>query len=326
VLCVVGGIVLRIVTMPELREPRPLWHLLIVLGCAIIAPLLLFGAYAELSTAGALVRHAQNDLMSEARTLSAEIDREVAGEIERLHALAASPSLRQGDFAEFQRQAESSLALRQSGNIILVDRNMRQLINTWVPFGAPLPKPEAPGPIEKALATGKPQVTDLLMRSVTKQLMFSIIVPVRVDGENPYALIRSPNQRLLAGLVGANELSPGWLAVISDAAHRIIARSQLEDAFIGAPAQWPRGGPGGIFEFIDAEGRPSLQAYTWSELTGWQTAVWAPKALLEAPVRALWWTIGFTSLLAFALVVALASWLGGSSRARSATRLALQLL
>src|SRR5262249_28050171 len=63
-------------------------------------------------------------------------------------------------------------------------------------------------------------------------------------------------------------------------------------------------------EFVDSEGRPALEAYAWSGLTGWQTVVWAPKALLEAPVRALWWTIGFTALTAFALVVALASWLG----------------
>jgi PAS domain S-box-containing protein len=76
-----------------------------------------------------------------------------------------------------------------------------------------------------------------------------------------------------------------------------------------SPAQWPRGGPGSVFEFIDSEARPSLQADAWSELNGWQTAVWAPKALLEAPVRALWWTIGFATLLAFTLVVALASWL-----------------
>jgi two-component sensor histidine kinase len=45
-------------------------------------------------------------------------------------------------------------------------------------------------------------------------------------------------------------------------------------------------------------------------LTGWQTAVWAPKALLEAPVRAQWRTVGVTALMAFTLVVALASWLG----------------
>jgi len=43
--------------------------------------------------------------MSEARTLSADVDREITGEIKRLQALAASPSLRQGDFAEFQRQS-----------------------------------------------------------------------------------------------------------------------------------------------------------------------------------------------------------------------------
>src|SRR5262249_57861964 len=54
----------------------------------------------------------------------------------------------------------------------------------------------------------------------------------------------------------------------------------------------------------------ALGASTRSELTGWQSSVWAPAALLEAPVRALRWTIGLTALAAFALVVALASWLG----------------
>jgi hypothetical protein len=82
--------------------------------------------------------------------LSAEVDREIIGEIGRLEALAASPSLRQGDFASFQRQAEASLALRQSGNIMLVDRDMRQLVNTWVPFGTPLEKTPVAEPAQSA--------------------------------------------------------------------------------------------------------------------------------------------------------------------------------
>src|SRR5260370_37904698 len=89
--------------------------------------------------------------------------------------------------------------------------------------------------------------------------------------------------------------------------------SEREDAFIGKElpaAQWRRAGSGGVFEFTDSEGQHSLQAYAWSDLTGWETAVWAPKVLLEAPARALWWTIALTALLAFMLVVALASWLG----------------
>jgi PAS domain S-box-containing protein len=137
--------------------------------------------------------------------------------------------------------------------------------------------------------------------------------PVEIEGENRYALIRSPSPRALARVIGANELPPGQHAAVSDTAHRIIARSDHEDAPIGQelpPAQRHRAAPGGVFEFIDTEGRPSLQGYASSELTGWQTAVWAPKALLEAPVRALSRTLGWMALLALTLVVGLALWLG----------------
>jgi PAS domain S-box-containing protein len=312
-LCVAGGIILRIGTTPALRKPRPLWHLLVMLGCAIIAPLLLFGAYAGFRIADAQLHQVWENLTIGARTLSADVDREIIGEIERLQALAASPSLRQSDFAEFQRQAEASLALRQSGNIMLVDRNMQQLVNTWVPFGTHLERVAVPEPIERALATGKPQITGLFMGPVTHQLMFGIIVPVQIDGENRYALVRSPNQHTLGGLVVANQMPAGWHAVVSDAARRIIARSDRSDEDIGQelpPSQWHGAQPIGLFEFVDSKGRSSLEAYAWSELTGWETAVWAPKALLEAPVRAQWRTLGATALMAIALVVALASWLG----------------
>ncbi len=312
-LCVAIAIVLRIGAMPALRKPRPLWHLLVMLGCAIIAPLLLFGLHTGIRITDAQLRDVRNDLMSRAGTLSANVDRQIIGEIERLQALAASPSLRQGDFAEFQRQAEASLALRRSGNIVLIDRNMQQLVNTFVPFGKPLPKAVVPKPIERTFATGRPQVTGLFMAPVVDQFMFGITVPVEIGGESRYVLGRSQDQHILARLVAANELPPGWLAVIADAAHHIIARSEQEDAFIGKelpPAQWHRAGPGDVFEFTDSEGQPSLEAYARSELTSWETAVWAPKILLEAPVRALWWTIVLTALTAFGLVVALASWLG----------------
>jgi PAS domain S-box-containing protein len=310
-LCVASGIILRIGAMPALRKPRPLWHLLIMLGCAIIAPLLLFGVFTGIRVTDEQLRDVRNELMSETRTLSAAIDREIVGEIERLQTLAASPSLQQGDFAAFQRQAEASLALRQSGNIMLIDRNMQQLVNTWVHFGTPMEKTAIPESVERALVTGKPHVTGL--GPETPQVMFAVIMPVQIDGENRYALVRSPDQHALAGLIAATELRPGWQAAVSDAAHRIIVQSDQQDALTGKDppqAQWHRKEPGGVFEFIDSEGRPSLQAYTWSELTGWETAVWASTSLLEAPVRALWWTISLTAVLTFALVVALASWLG----------------
>jgi hypothetical protein len=115
--------------------------------------------------------------------------------------------------------------------------------------------------------------------------------------------------------------------VVSDAAHRVIARSEQEEAFIGKelpPTRWHREVVGGAFEFIDSQGQPSLEASATSELTRWHTAIWAPKALLEAPVRAQRRTLGVMALLAIALVVASALWLGGILRTQSVLRLGLQ--
>jgi PAS domain S-box-containing protein len=312
-LCVASAIVLRIGMVPALRKSRPLWHLLVMLGGATVAPLLLFGAYAGFRTADAQLRDVRENLTIEARALSVNIDREIIGELERLQALAASPSLRHGDFAEFQRQAEASLVVRQSGNIMVIDRNMQQLVNTWVPHGKALPKTAAPEPVERALATGKPQITGIFLSSIVQQFVFAIIVPVQIDGENRYVISRAPSPQALAGLVAASQLPPGWHAAVSDAEERTIARSEQHDAFVGKelpPAQRHRKGPDNVFEFVDADGKSSLEAHARSQLTGWETAVWAPKALLEGPVRAQWRTLGVMALLAIALVVGFALWLG----------------
>jgi PAS domain S-box-containing protein len=311
-ICIVIGIVLRIGTMPAPRKSRPLSHLLIVLSSAIIAPLLLLALYTGFRITDAQFDQARKDLMNEAHTLSAEVDYEIRGEIERLQALAASPSLRRGDFAEFQRQAEAPLSTGRSGNVMLLDRDMRQLVNTWVQFGTPLPKAIVREPVERALVTGQPQVTGVFMGPMSHQFLFSVAVPVQIDGASRYALVRSPNRSLITGLLKAHELPPGWHAVVADVAHRIIARSGGDDGFIGTELperQWHHAGATGVFEFVDSDGRPSLEAYATSKLTGWEAVVWEPKALFEAPVRALWGTIALVALLAFTLVAGLALWL-----------------
>ncbi len=312
-LCIVAGIIFRIGAVPSLGKSQPLWRLQVMLGCAIIGPLLLFGAYAGFRIADVQLRQVRENLTIEARTLSGNVDREIVGEIERLQALAASLSLRQGDLAEFQRQAEAALGLPESGSIVLIDRNMQQLVNTRVGFGQPLPKAAFPEPIAKCLATGKPQVTDLFIAPVASHLLVGIIVPVQIEGESRYVVGRAPDEHTIERLTAANELPAGWHAVVSDAGHRVISGSEQEGLFMGKelpPAQWRGAVTGSVFEFIDSEGRTSLAAFAMSELTGWETAVWAPAALLDAPVRALWRTLGVTALLAFTLVATLASWLG----------------
>jgi PAS domain S-box-containing protein len=308
-LCVAAGIISRVGTVPMLRKSQPLW-VLVMLGYVIVAPLLLFAVYAGFRAADAQLREVPKSLTIKADTLSAAIDREIIAEIKRLRALATSPSLRQGDLAEFQRQAETALGSPQSGSIVLIDRNIQQLVNTRVPLGNPLPKAVVPKPIARSFATGEPQVTDLFMAPIVDELSVGIIVPVQIDGENRYVVVRTPDRHALTHLVTANELATGWRAVVSDASYRVISRSE-EGLFLGSelpPSQKRRVGSG-VFEFLDAEGRPSLEASTRSVLTGWETAVWAPKALLEAPVHVLRRTLGLMALMAFALLVALVLWL-----------------
>ena len=312
-LFIVCGIVLRIGKMAVVRTPQPLWRLLLALGCAAVAPLLLFGAYAGSRIAEAQREQVREDLLSGARTVSADLDRGIVGEVEKLQSLAASPSLRQGDLAAFQRQAEAALSLRYGGNIMLIDRSMEQLVNTSVRFGTPMPKAIVQEPVERAFATGRPQFTGLFMEPVSQQLLFAIIVPVEIDGENRYALVRSPDRGAFTSLVATLGLPPGLQAVVTDASHRILARSGEHVGSIGTTLpkiQWHQGGSSGIFAFRGSDGRPSLEAYAYSHLTGWETAVWGPEALLEAPVRTLWRTLGWLALLASALVTALAVWLG----------------
>jgi hypothetical protein len=71
--CIACGIVLRIGTFPAVSTPRPLRHLLIVLGGATVAPLVLFGAYAGARLANAQLDQIREELMSQARILSAEL-------------------------------------------------------------------------------------------------------------------------------------------------------------------------------------------------------------------------------------------------------------
>jgi PAS domain S-box-containing protein len=314
-LCVAVGLIMRIDATPALRRPRPLWQLLTVLGGAIVAPLLLFGAYAGTRLADAQFNQVREELMDEARTLSSDVDREIIGEIETLEALAASPSLQRGDFAAFQRQAEAPLTLRQSGNIMLVDRNLQQLVNTSAPFGTPMPRAVIAETVERVLLTGKTQVTSLFKGPVAREMLFAIVIPVKVGGEFRYVLARSPSQHALARVVAANRLPAGRTALVFDGAHRIIAQSgaQPPEEVVGSElpqSQWQRGGSSGIVEFNDSEGQPSLEAYTLSNLTGWGTAVTASKAVLGAPLMTLWRTLGWMALLASALVVALALWVG----------------
>jgi hypothetical protein len=87
--------------------------------------------------------------------VSAAIDRELKDTIEQLQALAASSELRNGDLAGFHRYA-STVLLGTGKAIMLVDRELDQLVNTRVSYGTSLPQFHDPETAHTVFGTAKP--------------------------------------------------------------------------------------------------------------------------------------------------------------------------
>lgn len=288
-------------------RPRPLLHYLILLGLVTLVPLVLFSSYAVTRIRDSQQAAIKDQLQQVARSLSDAIDREIQGELETLEALAASPSLAVGDFAAIHRQALSALVVRQQGAILLFDRDRRELVNTWVPFGAPLPAADPTGVVARALETGRIQVSHAFVGQVSKQLTFEIANPATIGGGSRYVLVRSPQVASLDRIVRSLSLPAGWRAGVSDRNDTLMARSHGDPILIGSKVRTTAQQTPDHFgwrETVDLEGQPSYYAYHWSTLSGWRTAVWAHKAAADAPARELWRALLLGGLLALALVSA----------------------
>lgn len=84
-------------------------------------------------------RRAQENSVKEAvRAFALLVDNELEIKEGILRALASSPSLARGDLEEFYRHAKV-LAPTPDTSIILTEPDGRQLLNTRVPLGSPLP-------------------------------------------------------------------------------------------------------------------------------------------------------------------------------------------
>src|ERR1700733_2822408 len=137
---------------------------LIVFGLAIVVPVLLFSAFLLTRYTAAERSANEQRALEVARGLSADIDREMRSIITILQTLATSSALAIGDFAAFHAQAKESLTSRP-WNVVLLGAERRQLVNTRLPWGAPLPAGGTAGPDVLALVrqTGKPHISGLFM-------------------------------------------------------------------------------------------------------------------------------------------------------------------
>lgn len=305
---------------------------LLMFGLAIVVPVLLYSGFVLHRYTDSVRMANERRALDIARSLSADIDREIAGIITALEALSTSEALAARDFAGFSAQAREALRSRP-WHVVLVDTDHRQLVNTRVPWGTPLPLSTSNEPdFARFTRDRQPyQVSDLFIGTIVKRPIFAVSVPVRIGTEIPYALIMSLEPERLVEVLASQSLPEGWLAAVADSRNINMARTRLAERYLGQPVppesvKQYAGRPEGVITTTDLEGRPAIHAFHFSKLTKWRVAAWAPVAVVEGQLRQAWmlflWSgvalLSLSLLLAFGVGRLMAAPIGELMRAGAA--------
>ena len=309
--------------MPNSLPPR--WSVRTLILCLIIACLLpavggTVAFFFHMYRSG----RAQLELntLQTARALVSAVD----GQLTRAkivgEALATSHSLARRDFPEFHRRALDLLRRESAGaNVVLIDQSGQQIVNTLRPYGDPLPRHGNLPQIDKVFATGEPAVSDVFSGGLTPDFKVSVDIPVQIDGALSYVIsvVITPAQMLQ--ILVAQHMPGDWLAGIFDRNGTTVARTKLQDEFVGNK---------GVDAFIVSlkktreatletrtkEGIPALIMYSTSPTSQWSVAIAIPRASLEADLFRNLFLLALGIGVLFAVSIGLA-WITGDLISRS---------
>jgi len=251
---------------------------------------------AILATAGLLVLFQQQRDAAQRRTL--EVTRAIAtavdGELEHsrsaLQVLATSSALERGDLAAFHEAAVRTLAAQPRwNNVVLVDTDGLQLMNSAVPFGQPLAPIRERESFEAVLATGRPQVSHLI--AGRRGFAVALRVPVVQDGRIRYVLSSILKPDSIAAIVGRQRVEPHSVISVFDSAGQRLARSREHEKYLGTAASpslrelLAPGDPEGTGESTTLEGDVVFTSYTRLPDSGWVVTMGTPAEDIEGPAR-----------------------------------------
>lgn len=284
---------------------------LLLLGVVVAAASLILGVAltwgAYLHERDAIAR----DLQNTSRAVATLIDQELKSHERFVGSLATADPLQRDDFAAFYERA----ARIASGNarwIVLLDDTGQQLINTRLPFGAPLPRSEIPPAALEAWRAGRSYISDVIVGSVAQSYVLAITVPHMRDGKFRYAVAIVLTPQAFVEGVDLRQIAPGYIMSVLDRTGTIVWRNRAGEEFIGKKAtpdivqavlhRTPYLAPSRTLEGIDV-----LSAVSHGADTGWATVIGAPVALLEASAKHLLW-LGLAITLGILAIAVLVAW------------------
>jgi len=282
---------------------------LVALALASTLPIAIVAGFFAYNLVDESSRKVRADFQSRLYFFRNGIELRLTNVIEDAEVLARSPALQQGNLDEFRRYATDVVQMIGAFAVVLADREGQQLVNTREPANAPLRRRQYVEAMNRAFATGLPQVSDLNIATADGLPFISIEVPVRVGGEIRYVIALGLSPQYLSSLLD-EYVPPGIIGSIIDRKGIIVARRPLVDGadIVGhptIPAVRERLGELAAF-WIPAksrDGTPTYSSFVRSELTGWAINLALPRDAVDGPL----WRAGalFTAVALFALLASL---------------------
>ncbi|HZX31968.1 MAG TPA: cache domain-containing protein, partial [Rhodocyclaceae bacterium] len=209
----------------------------------------------------------ENSTLQSARALAHAVDSHLLKVQAVAQALAASDAFANNDLAHFHRQARRAIAeIGLSTNVVLRNRQGRQVLNTVVDFGKPLPPTLAPEQVQEVFATGRPTISDVFIGLALKRPIMSVDVPVWVNGRIAYALAIGILPEHFNAILKAQGLPPDWVAGVFDRRGIVFGRTHAPEQYVGRPAardllERMRVSPEGSLQATTSDGIPVLVFY-----------------------------------------------------------------
>ncbi|SFI79545.1 Two-component sensor histidine kinase, contains HisKA and HATPase domains [Caulobacter sp. UNC279MFTsu5.1] len=277
---------------------------LLLMALSLVVPAVLFMALLARAEFGESRARYERQLIATTRALVLATDRQIGQGQSILQTLAVSPALISGDIPAFERQARAAV---QGGDgwIVLIDGD-RQLVNTHLAPGAPLPRVRLPDDRWRTIRAGRTSVSNLMLpKDGGKAAAFvSIDMPVIVDGRlHDLAYVQTP--QAFSTIFTSQTIPHSWTASIVDRNAALVARSKDIDRFLGHTVTgdmreaMARGNEGVTLSHT-LDGTPTLSAFSRSSTSGWAFIVGVPRTELS---RANWSSMGGLTLASLMLLV-----------------------
>ena len=287
---------------------------LILLVVATALPLVMLATLASYL----LVSHEQANFAGAVkdrnRAFMSAVDAELKGHVTSLQALTSLRSIVRDDL---KAAYEDLVAVQRTQpwwlDVFLSTPDGRQLVNSLVPYGSPLPAPIDPPSVRRAASMRQPVISGITDRPLVGKAGITVRVPVLRQDEVVYVLSAVVNPASFEALIQQQNVPQGWISGLVDAQDRFVARvpprppgTLAGDAYRAQVAASNEG----WFRGPTVEGRDTFTAFARSGYSGWSVGFAIPAEVVLATAHRTAWAMSGVALLCIGLAIVAAIWVG----------------